>query len=139
MIRQTSLAQTIDLAADKIRYDECAKKVLSYRAIIAWILKYCTKEFSKYTVSYIYENCLPGKVEISSRAVHQDEMDKEENEKKLGGNQRVDGQNTEANSIKEQTVYYDIRFGAILPGKKNQSRLLLIWKFSWMTPLDILL
>ena len=78
-------------------------------------------------------------MEISSRAVHQDEMDKEENEKKLGGNQRVDGQNTEANSIKEQTVYYDIRFGAILPGKKNQSRLLLIWKFSWMTPLDILL
>ena len=46
MKRQTNLAQAIDMAADKARYDECAKKLLSYKAVLAWILKSCTKEFS---------------------------------------------------------------------------------------------
>ena len=36
-MRQTSLAQTIDLAEEKMKYDACAKKILSYRAIVAWI------------------------------------------------------------------------------------------------------
>lgn len=64
-------------------------------------------------------------MEISSRAVYQDEIDKDETEKILDGNQRLDGQNTEANSIKEQTVYYDIRFGAILPGEKETIKVII--------------
>lgn len=55
------------------------------------------------------EHCLKGKAEISQRAVHQDQPDKEE---RLDGNQRIDGLNTEASSIRDQTVYYDIRFEA---------------------------
>lgn len=50
MIRQTGLAQAIDIAENRAKYDECAKKLLSYKAIIAWILKSCTKEFSQYEV-----------------------------------------------------------------------------------------
>ena len=42
MERQTDIAQTIELAADRARYDECAKKLLTYKAVIAWILKSCT-------------------------------------------------------------------------------------------------
>ena len=53
MIRQTGLAQAIDIAENRAKYDECAKKLLSYKAIIAWILKSCTKEFSQYGVQYI--------------------------------------------------------------------------------------
>ena len=64
-------------------------------------------------------------MEISSRAVYQDEIDKDETEKILDGNQRLDGQNTEANYIKEQTVYYDIRFGAILPGEKETIKVII--------------
>ena len=58
IIHQTDLAQTIDLAAGRARYDECAKKLLTYKAVIAWILKSCTKEFSQYSVKFICENCL---------------------------------------------------------------------------------
>ena len=75
IIRQTNLAQTIDLAADRARYDECAKKLLTYKAVIAWILKSCTKEFSQYSVKFICDNCLKGDIEVSSRAVHQDQPD----------------------------------------------------------------
>ena len=53
MKRQTNLAQTIDLVSQRARYDECAKKLLTYKAIIAWILKFCAKEFSPYSVHYI--------------------------------------------------------------------------------------
>ena len=50
MIRQTGLAQAIDIAENRAKYDECAKKLLSYKAIIAWILKSCTKELTRITL-----------------------------------------------------------------------------------------
>ena len=34
----TSLAETMKLVEDRERYDECAKKIISHKAIIAWIL-----------------------------------------------------------------------------------------------------
>lgn len=58
MTRETDMAQTIDMASDKARYDECAKKLLSYKAVIAWILKSCVKEFSQYSIEFIMEHCL---------------------------------------------------------------------------------
>ena len=96
MERQTGIAQTIELAADRARYDECAKKLLTYKAVIAWILKSCTKEFSQYSVKFICDNCLNGEVELSEHAVHQDQMNRDE---RLDGDKRLDGLNTEANSI----------------------------------------
>ena len=113
IVRQTNLAQTIDLISDRAKYDECAKKILTYRAIIAWILKSCTKEFSQYSVNFICNNCLKDDAEISKRAVHQDQLDRDE---KLNGDKRIECLNSEANAVKDQTVYYDIRFKAYLPG-----------------------
>ena len=105
-------SQTIELAADRARYDECAKKLLTYKAVIAWILKSCTKEFSQYSVKFICDNCLNENVELSEHAVHQDQLNRDE---RLNGDKRLDGLNTEANAVKDQTVYYDIRFKATLP------------------------
>ena len=113
IVRQTNLAQTIDLAASRARYDECAKKLLTYKAIVAWILKSCTKEFSQYSVRFICNNCLRDDIEVSSRAVHQEQPDRDE---MLNGNEQISSLNSEANSIKDQTVYYDIRFKAYIPG-----------------------
>ena len=45
MERQTDLAEAIDVVADKAQYDRCAKKLLAFKAIDAWILKTCVKEF----------------------------------------------------------------------------------------------
>lgn len=122
MIRQTGLAQTIDMAGNEAKYDVCAKKLLSYKAIIAWILKTCTKEFAEYSISYICENCLKEEAEVSKYAVHQDELDSDE---KIDGDERVEGLNTESKSIKEQTVYYDIRLPAYLPENDEMIRLII--------------
>ena len=122
MIRQTGLAQAIDVAGNRAKYDECAKKLLSYKAIIAWILKSCTKEFSQYEVQYICDNCLKEEAEVSTHAVHQDELDKND---KMNGDERVEGMNTESNSIQEHTIYYDIRLPAYLPDKGELLRFIL--------------
>lgn len=122
IVRQTNLAQTIDLISDRAKYDECAKKILTYKAIIAWILKSCTKEFSQYSVKFICDNCLKDDVEISKHAVHQDQLDRDE---KLNGDERIEGLNSEANAVKDQTVYYDIRFKAYLPGNIEPIQLII--------------
>jgi hypothetical protein len=98
MERQTNIAQTIDVAADLARYDECAKKLLSYDVIVAWILKSCTKEFSQYSVQFIMDNCIREKPEISRRAVHQDHPDKDQ---PLDGDRSIEKGNSESSSIKE--------------------------------------
>ena len=41
--------------------------------------------------------------------VHQDQLDRDE---KLNGDKRIECLNSEANAVKDQTVYYDIRFKA---------------------------
>lgn len=122
MEKQTNIAQTIDIAADKAKYDECAKKLLTYHSVIAWILKCCTKEFSQYSIPFIIDNCLKDKSEISQKAVHQDQLDRD---KRLDGDLQIDGRNTEANSIKDQTVYYDIRFKVCLPENDETIQLII--------------
>jgi hypothetical protein len=68
------------------------------------------------------ENCLKEKPEISKHAVHQDQANKDE---PLDGDHRVEVLNTEATSIKEQTVYFDIRFKAYVPSKDEVVQLII--------------
>ena len=110
MERQTALAEAIDTVADKAKYDRCAKKLLSFKAIDAWILKTCVKEFSLFSVDYISEHCMSGEVEISEHAVHQDELNRGQ---RINSDEQVTKMNSESSSINEGTVYYDVRFSAI--------------------------
>ncbi|MDD5841089.1 MAG: hypothetical protein PUC95_05180 [Gemmiger formicilis] len=112
MERQTALAEAIDTVADKAKYDRCAKKLLSFKAIDAWILKTCVKEFSLFSVDYISEHCMSGEVEISEHAVHQDELNRGH---RINSDEQVTKMNSESSSINEGTVYYDVRFNAIAP------------------------
>ena len=112
MERQTDLAEALDIVADKAKYDECAKKLLSFKAIDAWILKTCVKEFFPYSVEYITDHCLSGEVEISEHAVHQDQLNRS---KRVNGDEQVSKMNSESSSVNEGTVYYDVRFTAIAP------------------------
>lgn len=113
MERQTGLSQIIDTVADKARYDRMAKNLLAFKAVDAWILKTCVKEFYPYSVEYISEHCLTGKVEIADHAVHQDYGGSKE---KIDGDGRITEMNSESSSINEGTVYYDVRFNALVPG-----------------------
>jgi hypothetical protein len=73
-------------------------------------------------VQYIRDNCLKEEAEVSTHAVHQDELGED---KRLGGDERVEGMNTESNSIQEHTIYYDIRLPAFLPEGNERVRLIL--------------
>ena len=73
-------------------------------------------------MQYICDNCLKEEAEVSTHAVHQDELDKND---KLDGDKRVEGMNTESNSIQEHTIYYDIRLPAFLPKSNEIVRLIL--------------
>ena len=112
MERQTDLAEAIDVVADRAQYDRCAKKLLAFKAIDAWILKTCVKEFYPYSVEYITDHCLSGEVEISEHAVHQDQLNRS---KRVNGDEQVSKMNSESGSVNDATVYYDVRFTAIAP------------------------
>lgn len=111
--RQTDLAEAIDTVADRAKYDRYAKKLLAFKAVDAWILKTCVKEFYPYSVDYISEHCMSGNVEISEHAVHQDQLNKSQ---RANGDQQVTKLNSESSSVNEGTIYYDVRFTATAPG-----------------------
>jgi len=54
MEKQTLLSDTIDIAATKIKIDECAKKIVSQKIILAWILNNCLDEFRSLRIEYIF-------------------------------------------------------------------------------------
>ena len=122
MERQTDLAEAIDVVADKAQYDRCAKKLLAFKAIDAWILKTCVKEFYPYSVEYITEHCLSGEVELSEHAVHQDQLNRS---KRVNGDEQVTKMNSESSSVNEGTVYYDVRFTAIAPTNEEIIKLII--------------
>ena len=75
--KQNMLAETIDMVADKAKYDACAKKILSQKVILAWILKECTEEFAQYSIDYIMDYCIEGNPLVAQCAVHQDQLNPE--------------------------------------------------------------
>ena len=101
---QSYLSNLIDISEDKAKYDRQAKKLLSSTGILAWILKSCVPEFSAFDIPFIMEHCIEGKAEVAERAVHQDVKDRQ-----------ITGMNTESNSIEEHSIYFDIRFKAVVP------------------------
>ena len=108
----TAIALSMEAAGKCARYDAAAKKILSFKAVIAWILKKACSEFRDYDVAYIMENCIGG-VSVSDKAVHQDQGDRNVG---LDGDESVEMMNSESSSINEGNMYYDLRFRARVPG-----------------------
>ena len=42
---QTNLSQSIDITANKAKYDESVKELFADKQVLAWILKYTLEEF----------------------------------------------------------------------------------------------
>lgn len=121
---QTQLARLIDLTETKVRYDAQVKKVLANEAILVWILKTCVDEFSFCSLYEIAE-CIKGTPEISASAVHPVDPDAEETGEQINSDRQIESTGTEDGSLKEQTVFYDIRFHACVPGNVKPVRLII--------------
>jgi len=101
----TTLSDTVHGADDKIKYDQCCKRILSDKHILAYILAGCVKEYQGCCIEDIASKYIEGTPEISEIPVHQDAL----------AASRIRGRNIEDSSIAEGTVFFDIRFDALTP------------------------
>lgn len=105
---------TIDdvyLAGKNTEYDAAAKKLLSSKKILAWILKYCVEEFKDCSIADIRDRYIIGIPETASVPVLPDET----NAAAMVNADRIFGERTEDTSVTEGKVTFDIRFRAITP------------------------
>ena len=105
---------TIDdvyLAGKNPEYDAGAKKLLSSKKILAWILKYCVEEFKDCSIADIRDRYIIGIPETASVPVLPDET----NAAAMVNADRIFGERTEDTSVTEGKVTFDIRFRAITP------------------------
>ena len=105
---------TIDdvyLAGKNPEYDAAAKKLLSSKKILAWILKYCVEEFKDCSIADIRDRYIIGIPETASVPALPDET----NAAAKVNADRISGERTEDTSVTEGKVTFDIRFRAITP------------------------
>jgi predicted transposase/invertase (TIGR01784 family) len=107
------IAKTLDATEGVAKYDECCKKVLSFKKFLAYIIKQSTVEFKKYSVDEIADKYIEGEPYVDEINVHRDEITNDE---------KIDGINSESTSVNERTVRYDIIFYAVLPKNKKTSK-----------------
>ena len=78
ILADSEIAQTIDVTETekyRRRYDATAKKLVSQKAILAYILKSTMEEFQNVSVKQIAEELIEGTPKVSTIAVHQDTPD----------------------------------------------------------------
>ena len=126
-VTASEIAQNLDTAEDKARYDAAAKKLVAQKAVLAYILKSALDEFAEIPVKRIAEDLIEGTPQVSEAAVHQDYPDARPAGNMgapLSGSDRIGGMPTEDTSIREGTVHYDIRFMALAPKNHEQMEII---------------
>ncbi len=87
-------------------YDAAAKKVISMKIILAWILKYCVTEFKDTDIEEIKEKYILGTPEVGTTPVMPD---------MTNAAKRIRGENVEDKTVTEGTITFDVRFQARSP------------------------
>ena len=107
METENNISKTIDVTEEKAKFDASCKKLLSFKIILAHILKSCTEEFKDLTADDIANNYIDGEPKVSEVAVHQDEQ--------------IKGMKTEDKPLSERTVMYDILFYVRIPNVSEKA------------------
>ena len=105
MKQKTTLAQSIDLTAQKVQYDAACKKVLAEKIILAWIMKHTMKEYAECEVWEIMERFIVGEPKVAETKVLPDETYVS----------KITGTGVEDTTVTEGSITYDIQFRAIVP------------------------
>ncbi len=98
----TPIADALQTADAKARYDNACKRLLSNKRVLAWILKECVEEYRDIPVEEIAEKYIEGTPEISTIPVNPDAS-------------HITSTGVEDATITEGSITYDIRFNAIAP------------------------
>ena len=105
---------------EEILYDENVKKFLSQKNILAYILKYCVKEYSDMEIQDIIP-CIEGEPEISKIKVDASLTHMND----FYDVKSIDGMNTEDTSKEEGKVFFDIRFYVRFPQEDELVKMLI--------------
>lgn len=105
MQETTYIADAVEIAKDKSEYDTSIKTILSDKNVLAWIISRSVKELKGYPIDVI-KNCIEGEPEISKIPIVPGKT-----------NEAIRGDNTEDKVLNEGTVYFDIRFTILTPGR----------------------
>lgn len=108
MTKDYYLSNALHAADDKAAYDAGARMILADKQVLAWILKYCVKEFQTCSIEQIMD-CIEGKPEIAIVPV----LPGREN------SEAITGMATEEVIPNEGGVRFDIRFYAITPNGES--------------------
>ena len=123
----SEIAQNLKAADEDatFKYDESARNIVAQKSVLAYILKSALDEYAEYTVQEIAERFIEGEPELRKTAVHQDHPDKEGDTSMMSGDDKIEGEPTADKSQKDGTVYFDIRFTAVLPSDGELIEILL--------------
>lgn len=103
----------------KIQYDMQCKRVLKNKIILAWILKYAVREFSKLTLDEIVA-CIEAEPEIGAAKLNAVRADMGVQEE-----ERITGIETEDSVPDEGSISYDIRFFARYPLGRQRVKIII--------------
>jgi hypothetical protein len=90
-------------------YDEACKTVLSEKGIAAHILKECVEEYKDISVEDIVHKYIQGKPEISKMMIQDETV-----------LTKIRTEQTEGSSEKEGTIFFDVRFTALVPDEDDK-------------------
>lgn len=107
----TNIADAVDVANDKARYDAAVKRILSDKNILAWIMKGTMREFKDTMIEQIIA-CIEGIPEVSEVSIEPGRT-----------NAAIIGDTTEDKVPNEGSVLFDIRFHAVTPDKERIKRM----------------
>lgn len=113
---ETNLASTMEIIADKARYDAAVKELLSDKQVLSRILKFSLAEFENMDIEDIME-CLDSPI-ISGVRVEPGHT-----------NNKIMKSLDEDNVLGEGKIFYDIRFNAYLKLCKDNENITKIIKF----------
>lgn len=107
MDKRTYITRIIHAAGEKAQYDKEVKQIFRNKTILAWILKYTTKEFQELPIEIIGE-CIEGEPEIAKIQVYPGHIP-----------EAITGSETSDKVIGEGEITYDVRFYAITSDEKR--------------------
>jgi len=125
MTENTYISDALEGNDCKDRLDTEVKKVLSDKTVLAWILKYTTAEFERYSIKKI-KTCIEGTPEVGTHPVNPRSKHRKKNVGKQPENAKdsrapeaITGSDTVDKVPGEGQITYDIRFYAVTPTKER--------------------
>ena len=113
---ETTIAESIDAVAEKVKFDAACKRVLAEKIVLAWIMKESLDEYRGCDVNEIAARYIEGEPQVSTVAVSVDETN---------ADGRIHGISGEDATLTESKSLYDVRFMALTPDTGEQVRLII--------------